>query len=129
MPNTTHSLRALTIIGGGLMAIIGVRFYVISEHAARVFGIGPQGSGFELHHVIAARDIWLGLLAIGLAVLRQWTALTLWFGLAVLVCLSDAYVVIGSGGKSGPLIFHLASAVACAAMAWMCQKASRQLRP
>lgn len=116
MPAPARLLRVFSIIGGGLLMIIGLRFYLIPEHAARVFGLGPNATGFELHHVIAARDLWLGALAVAFAALKQWRALSLWFAMGLLVCLADAGVVFSSGGKLGPLLFHLTGAVLCAVL-------------
>jgi len=125
MTNTTRILRVLTILGGGLLVVIGIRFYLIPEHAARIFGIRTAGSGFELHTVIAARDVWLGLLAIGFAWLKEWRALALWFGLGFFVCLADAAVVVSSGGKAGPISFHLGGAVMCMGLGLLSAKAAR----
>lgn len=121
MSNATRLLCVLTFIGGGFLAVTGIKFVMIPEHAARVFGIARATTGFELHHVIAGRDIWLGLLAIAFAALKEWRALALWFGLGVFVCLADAAIVLEAGGKSGRIVFHLGSALLCivlAAMAW-----------
>lgn len=128
MPNATRFLRISTFIGGALLAIIGVRFFLIPEHAARVFGITGSASQFELHYVIAARDIWLGLLAIAFAALKEWRALALWFALGFFVCLADAAVVVGADGKAGPVAFHLSGAAACLILGGLAWRAAKDAR-
>ncbi len=125
MPQHTRFLRIATYIGGAVLAIIGVRFFLIPEHATRVFGIPASAANFELQHVIAARDIWLGVLAIAFAVLKEWRALALWFGLGMFVCLSDAAVVSSAGGKAGPVAFHLFGALMCAVLGVLAHRAAR----
>ena len=126
MTNATRVLRVLTFLGGALLVVIGIRFFLIPEQAARIFGIRTAGSGFELHNVIAARDVWLGLLAIGLAWLKEWRALALWFALGFFVCLADAAVVVSSGGKAGPISFHLSGAAMCVVLGWLSVRAAHE---
>lgn len=128
MPNSTRVLRVLTFIGGGVLIAIGIRFVLIPEHAAHVFGIRNPGSGFELHKVIAARDIWLGALAVALAGFREWRALALWFGLGVFVCLADAAVVVSTGAKTGPILFHLGAGLMCVILAVLAWRAAKRVR-
>lgn len=106
----------LAIGAGLLLTVIGIRFMVVPRSAANTFGLAKDIAGYELHHVIGLRDIWLGLLAVALAALREWRALALWFGLGALVCFSDAVIVMGSSGKLAAVAFHIGSGVFCA---WM----------
>jgi hypothetical protein len=73
--------------------------------------------GHELHYVIALRNVWLGLLAIGFALLRQWTALALWFGLGFFVCFGDAAIVLSTTGRWPQIAFHVGSGIACIVLA------------
>ena len=106
--------------GGLLLFAIGVRFFVAPEGAARTFGLAREIAGYELHHVIGLRDLWLGALAMALAALKEWRALALWFGFGALVCFSDAAIAAGSSGRTGPVLFHVICGVICAALAiWL----------
>jgi Domain of unknown function (DUF4267) len=111
-------VRVAAAVAGAVLALIGVRFLVWPEAASRFFGISARPEGFELHHVVALRDLWLGALAIGLAGLREWRALALWLGLGTLVCFGDAVIVAGATGKGLAVAFHVVSGVVCAALAW-----------
>ncbi len=103
-------------LGGTLLAIIGVRFLIVPEQAAHSFGLPRGAEGHALHHIVAIRDVWLGLLAVGLVWLRQWPALALWFGLATLVCFADASLVAANAGKWPYVAFHAGSGIICAVL-------------
>lgn len=114
-------LLTICLLGGVLLTVIGVRYFVMPEQAARTFGVPARPVGHELHYVIALRNVWLGLLAIGFALLRQWTALALWFGLGAIVCFSDAAIVLSTTGRWPQIAFHVGCGIACivlAAAAW-----------
>lgn len=106
----------LAIGAGLLLTVIGVRFMIVPQSAASTFGLAKDFAGYELHHVVGLRDIWLGLLAMAFAALREWRALALWFGFGALVCFSDAAIVWVSSGKLAAVAFHFGSGVFCA---WM----------
>ncbi len=116
-------LIALSVAAGLALLVIGVRFLTVPHQAARFFGIGASPGPFDLHHVIALRDLWLALLLIGLALLREWRALALCLGLGALVCVGDALIVMQSSGhsssRSGAIAFHLASGLYCGVVAWL----------
>ena len=120
MPETTGKHRHLVWLGvcaGLLLAVIGVRFMLVPRTAANNFGLGKELAGFELHHMVGLRDIWLGLLAVALAALKEWRALALWFAFGALVCFADAVIAGTSSGKPLAIAFHVGSGVFCAAMA------------
>ena len=48
--------------------------------------------GHELYYIIGLRNVWLGLLAIAFAALREWRALALWFTFGAIVCFADASI-------------------------------------
>ena len=104
-------------LGGVLLTVIGVRYLLVPNAAARTFGLAYPLKGSELHYVIGLRNVWLGLLAIGFAALRAWSALALWFATGALVCFADAAIATASSGKAGPIAFHVASGVMCVALA------------
>lgn len=106
----------LAILAGVLLALIGVRFLITPDSAAKTFGLTPQMTGHQLHHIIGLRDLWLAALAVALAVLSEWRALALWLFLGVLVCWGDAVIVATSGGKPLAIAFHAASGVYCLAV-------------
>ena len=62
-----------------LLTVIGIRYFLAPEGAARTFGVPGRPAGYELHYIIGLRNVWLGLLAVAFAVLREWRALALWF--------------------------------------------------
>lgn len=116
----------LTIATGAVLSLIGVRFLLQPEAAATFFGIDRRDPGFAPHAAIALRDLWLGLLVIGFAVLRDWRAVALWLGLATLVCFGDAVIAATSSGRGISVAFHSGSGLFCAGLAAF---AWRQARP
>ena len=100
--------------------MIGVRFILAPEDAAFFFGISEPPGPSDLHWVIALRDLWLGLLLMLLAALKEWRAVALWLALGALVCFGDAGIVVASRGKPLPVMFHLVSGVFCGVMAALC---------
>jgi hypothetical protein len=114
-------MRTACLLGGLLLTVIGVRYFLVPEQAARTFGVPSRPAGYELHAIIGLRNVWLGLLAVGFALLRQWTALALWFGLGVLVCFGDAAIVLSTTGRWPQIAFHVGCGIACivlAVVAW-----------
>jgi hypothetical protein len=110
-------LRTLCLLGGVLLTVIGVRYFVMPEQAALTFGVPRRPVAYELHAIIALRNVWLGLLAVGFALLRQWTALALWFGLGVFVCFGDAAIVLSTTGRWPQIAFHVGCGLACIVLA------------
>ena len=84
----------LCLLGGVLLAVLGARYFIRPEPAARTFGVPDRPLGHELYYIIGLRNIWLGLLAIAFATLREWRALALWFTLGAVVCFADASIGI-----------------------------------
>ncbi len=118
--NEKRHLVWLGVFAGALLTVIGIRFFAVPEGAAHTFGLGQQIVGAELHHVIAMRDVWLGLMAIALAALREWRALGLWFVMGAGVCVADAGIVASTTAKWWALTFHLGSGVFCAWVGLAC---------
>lgn len=113
-------LKLLAIGTGLALFVIGIRFLVVPERAGQFFGLGRPGGAYDLHYVVALRDLWLALLLIGLALLENWRALALALGLGALVCFGDALIVSASSGRLWPLLFHSGSGVFCAVLAALC---------
>ncbi len=90
MARKQRLILTLGIIGGVLLTVIGVRYFVTPEGAARTFGVPDRPAGYELYYIIGLRNVWLGLLAVAFAALREWRALALWFALGAIVCFADA---------------------------------------
>lgn len=117
-PQSKHRhLVWLGVFAGLLLTLIGVRFMLVPRTAANNFGLAKDATGFELHYVVALRDVWLGLLAVAFAALREWRALALWLALGALVCFADAVVVANATGKPLAIAFHAGSGVFCALLA------------
>jgi hypothetical protein len=125
-PLSTPSRRRLILdrivlvacgLGGLLLTVIGIRYLLVPNSAARTFGLIDPLKGSELHYIVGLRNVWLGLLAVALAVFRNWPALVLWFGMGALVCFGDAAIAMSSSGKLGPVAFHVGSGVMCVALA------------
>ncbi len=115
----------LAVTTGIVLCLIGVRFLVDPRSAAFFFGIHKQNPGFSPHAAIGLRDIWLGLLLVIFAFLRDWRAVTIWLALATLVCFSDALIALGSSGRAASVAFHAVSGVFCAAVAWIAWSLAR----
>jgi hypothetical protein len=99
-----------------LLTFIGVRYLLLPEAAARTFGVPARPAGHELYHIIGIRNVWLGVLAISFAVLRQWRALALWFATGAVVCFADASIAARALGALPQVAFHVACGVCCAAL-------------
>lgn len=112
----------LAIAAGLVLLLIGIRFLVVPQHAAHFFGIANPPRPFDLHHVVALRDVWLALILIGLALLRSWRELALCLALGSAICLGDAVIVAMSSGRTSAIAFHLVSSVYCGAVAWAAWK-------
>lgn len=122
----------LSLLAGGLLGLIGVRFLIVPDAAAMTFGLADQLRGHELHYVIALRDIWLGGMGIALAVLREWRCLALWFAGAASVCLLDSLIVLYSSANPWAIAFHLGAALFCALVgrgAWKLYRAELAVGP
>lgn len=118
-------MQALAIAAGLALLVIGVRFFAVPHQAARFFGLATPPGQFDLHYVVALRDLWLALMLIGLAALREWRALSLSLGLGALVCFADAAIVASSSGRGSAIAFHVASGIYCATLAYASHSRSR----
>lgn len=117
---STHLERwilALCLIGGVLLTVIGIRYFITPDGAARTFGVTASPAGYEFHYIIGLRNVWLGLLAVAFAGLREWRALTLWFGLGAFVCFADAAIAASSTGRLPQIAFHVGCGLACVGLA------------
>ena len=140
LPETVHDFAApptprrdRRIIGfatfaGLLLTLIGLRFFLVPDSASQTFGLQGRPNGFQLHTVIALRDIWLGVLAVGLAWFEEWRGLTLWFALGALVCFGDAGIVVAAEGKPLSVLFHLVSGVFCGVLGALCWRRALRRR-
>ena len=117
---------ALCFIGGVLLAVIGVRFLLMPESAARTFGVPGRPEGHELYTIIGLRNVWLGLLAVAFAALREWRALALWFALGAIVCFADGSLAASSTGRVPQVAFHIGCGLACIGLAAGCWRLGRR---
>jgi len=113
-------LQGLAIATGLVLGLIGLRFGLVPRSAARFFGLDTPAAPAHVHYVVAVRDLWLALLVIALAVLREWRALALWLGLAALACLADAAIVLQATGWMRAILFHVVSGLICLGLAIAC---------
>lgn len=113
-------VTSLSVLTGIILTVIGLRFWFVPDSATLTFGLDPQQPGNSFERVIALRDVWLGLLAIAFALLSEWRALSLWFGLGALVCWADATLVVSADGPMAAIAFHAASGVFCLVLAVRC---------
>jgi hypothetical protein len=116
------------LIGGALLATIGVHFLLVPESAAYTFGIADQPRGYEFSYIIGVRDVWLGLLVMALAALREWRALALWFALGAVVCLVDASIAFTSSGRPYLVLFHMISGIVCISLAVLLDRVARRVK-
>lgn len=114
---------------GLALALIGLRFAVSPRAAARFFGIDAPASPAHLHAVIAARDVWLGLIVVALASLSDWRGMAIWLGLGAVVCVTDAAIVTNAGAPAFSIAFHLVSGALFGAVGWMSIAEHRRARP
>jgi hypothetical protein len=119
-------ILAICLLGGVLLTVIGIRYFLVPESAAYTFGVADRPAGYELHYIIGLRNAWLGLLAIGLAALRQWRALALWFGMGTVVCFADAGIAAASSGRLPQIAFHVVSGIACLALTFVILRVARR---
>jgi Domain of unknown function (DUF4267) len=116
----------LCLVGGTLLTLIGIRYFLVPQSAAYTFGVPDQPAGFELHYIVGLRNVWLGLLAAAFAALREWRALALWFTAAVVVCFVDGMIAASSTGGVPQVAFHFGCGIASAALAALCWRAFRR---
>ncbi|MCL4767255.1 MAG: DUF4267 domain-containing protein [Hyphomicrobiaceae bacterium] len=116
----------LAIATGVVLSLIGIRFLLQPEPAATFFGIDRRDPGFAPHAAIALRDLWLGLLVVAFAMLRDWCAVALWLGMATLVCFGDALIAATSSGRWVSVAFHSGSGLFCGALASMAWRLARR---
>lgn len=102
----------LATMVGGLLTVIGIRYFLVPESAARTFGVPGRPAGHELHYIIGLRNVWLGLLAVAFALLREWRALALWFAVGTIVCFADACIAATSTGRLPQVAFHFGCGLA-----------------
>lgn len=129
MTTRYRRIAGLAVLAGALLLLIGVRFLIVPESAAKTFGLTPAMQGHEMHYIIGLRDVWLGALALAFAYFAEWRALALWLLFAVAVCWGDALIVAGSGGPVAAVAFHLGSGVFCLALgfaAWRLYSGSQR---
>ena len=109
-------------LGGVLLGVIGLRYLIVPESAARTFGVPGRPTGHEFHFIIGLRNLWLGALAFGLAALRQWHGLALWFATGTAVCFADALIAAKATGKPPQVAFHLVCGLLFALLAALCRR-------
>ena len=110
-------IAVICMAGGLLLALIGARYLLVPEQAAVTFGVPRRPAGHELYYIIGLRNLWLGLLAVAFAALRQWRALALWFAMGTIVCFADAAIAASSTGKLPQVAFHIGCGIGCAVLA------------
>jgi hypothetical protein len=127
MRRSDRIVLGLCAVAGVALVLIGLRFLLWPEIAAKFFGVGARPAGTELHAVVGFRDLWLGALALVFAGWRDWRALALWCATGAMVCFADAALVWAATAKPHAVAFHTISGLACAAMSATCWR--RHQRP
>lgn len=123
---TQRLILAGCLIGGVLLTVIGIRYLLTPESAARTFGVPGRPEGHELYYIIGLRNVWLGLLAVAFAALREWRALALWFALGAIVCFADGSIAASSTGRLPQVAFHFGCGLACIGLAAGCWRLGRR---
>jgi hypothetical protein len=124
--NQQRWILAISVIGGVLLTVIGIRYLLVPKSAAFTFGVAEPPAGSELHYIIGLRNVWLGLLAMGFAALREWRALMLWFGMGTVVCFADAAIAATSSGELPQVAFHVGAGVVCLALTFVIPRVTRR---
>jgi Domain of unknown function (DUF4267) len=119
---------AACALTGTLLGVIGIRYLLSPESAAGSFGLPGQPAGHELHYIIGLRNLWLGALAVGLAALRQWHGLAVWFSIGGFVCFADARLVANATGTLPQIAFHLGCGVVFWFLAAVCWRSGNKRR-
>jgi hypothetical protein len=125
---TSRLVLILGLLGGLLLTVIGIRYFMVPEQAARTFGVPGRPAGYEFHYIIGLRNIWLGLLAVAFSILREWRALALWFALGTAVCFADAAIAASSTGRLPQVAFHVGCGFACVVLAIVCWRVATKGR-
>ena len=86
----------LSLIAGAILTIIGIRFWLFPYQATMTFGLDPDNPGIGYEQMISLRDIWLGLLAIAFAALKEWRALAHWFAFGALLSIAASSSAVTS---------------------------------
>jgi hypothetical protein len=107
-------------LAGFALGVIGLRYLLVPESAARTFGVPGRPAGHELHYIIGLRNLWLGALAVGLAALRNWQGLALWFATGTAVCFADALIAATATGKPPQVAFHALCGLLWTLLAALC---------
>jgi hypothetical protein len=118
-------VMGLAIATGVVLLAIGLRFLLVPDQAARFFGLSQPPGVFDLHLVVALRDLWLAFILVFLALLREWRSLAISLGLGALVCFGDSLIVAASSGNRLAVAFHMVSGIFCAGLAlsaWGCSQ-------
>jgi hypothetical protein len=120
-PRRDWRILLLASLAGVGLIVIGIRFLIWPEAAARFFGFIGRPFGHQMHTVVALRDLWLGIVAVAMVMLREWRLLTVWLAAGALVCFGDAGVIWSARGRKLGFAFHLLSGVfmtVLAILAW-----------
>jgi uncharacterized membrane protein len=115
----------IALVGGVLLTLIGVRYLLVPRSAAFTFGVADEVAGHELHYIIGLRNVWLGLLAIVFAMLREWRALMLWFAFGSVVCFADAVIAATSSGRLPQVAFHIGAGIICLLLTFLMPRVGR----
>ena len=120
-------LLNVCLLGCALLTFIGIRYFLVPNAAARTFGVPGRPTGFEMHYILGLRNVWLGLLGVAFALMREWRALALWFAGATIVCFSDAWIASRSLGGLPQITFHVASGAVSIVLAILCWGTARRI--
>ena len=126
-PRSSRIVLGVAIAGGVLLTVIGIRYFLVPQSAARTFGVPGRPVGYELHYIIGLRNVWLGLLAVAFALMQEWRALALWFAAAVAVCFADGTIAAVSTGGVRQVAFHFGCGIASALLAILCARRVRHM--
>lgn len=136
-PQRDRSIRMLAAAAALAVIWAGFRFLASPEIASAAFGMGARPGGYQMHTVLALRELWLGALALAMVWLGEWRLLTLWLAGGALVSFGDAGVVIGDPmslvGRTGlmrlqSVLLHLLSGLALTVLAILAWRRVRRDR-
>jgi len=105
-----------TLATGIFMVFIGLRFLLNPLVAEAAYGIQvPTKNNFSFHYIKGIRDLFSGLILVGLVLSKEFRALGMLLLIATIIPAVDFSIVLTSPGhETAKLFSHLSAIILCA---------------